>query len=81
MEEVSRILRPDGTFSVVIPCEGGLGYQLGRQFSSKRMLNGDHTDYNWMISYDHINQAREVMEELGQRFIVKSRSYYRKFHR
>jgi SAM-dependent methyltransferase len=77
LEEVSRILRPDGTFSVVIPCEGGLGYQLGRQFSSKRMFEQRyHTDYDWMISYDHVNQAREVMEELGRKFMVKSRSYF-----
>jgi ubiquinone/menaquinone biosynthesis C-methylase UbiE len=77
LSEVSRVLRPDGTFMVVIPCEGGLAYQLGRQFSSKRMFEQRYqTSYDWMISYDHVNKADEIMEELNSRFVVKARSYY-----
>jgi hypothetical protein len=61
----------------VIPCEGGLGYQLGRQFSSKRLFEKRYrTDYHWMISYDHVNQANEVIRELKRDFVIKHQTYY-----
>jgi SAM-dependent methyltransferase len=30
LDEIQRILKPGGKFSIVIPCEGGFGYALGR---------------------------------------------------
>ncbi len=77
LSEVRRVLRPQGQFSVLIPCEGGLGYQLGRQFSSKRIFEKRYqTSYEWMISWDHLNQAGEVMRELDRHFVISHRTYY-----
>jgi SAM-dependent methyltransferase len=77
LEEVARVLRPGGTFSVVIPCEGGLAYHLGRRFSSKRMFEKRYgLSYEWMISYEHINRASEILKELEARFLVEHSLYY-----
>jgi SAM-dependent methyltransferase len=77
LDEVVRVLTPGGRFSVVIPCEGGLLYSLGRQFSSKRIFEKRYgVDYEWMISYDHVNRAAEVMKELLARFTLEDYSYF-----
>ncbi len=77
LKEVARVLRPGGVFSVVIPCEGGFGYSLGRRFSSKRIFEKRyHTNYDWMISYDHVNTADEIIEELRRLFVIRSDTYY-----
>ena len=77
LDEVRRVLAPGGRFSVVIPCEGGLLYSLGRQFSSKRIFEKRYgVPYEWMISHDHVNRAGEVIQELRKRFVVEDRSYY-----
>src|SRR5207248_461048 len=69
LDEVGRVLAPNGRFSVVIPSEGGLLYKLGRQMSSKRIFEKRYgVDYEWMISYDHVNRAQEILTELASRF-------------
>lgn len=77
LDEVLRVLAPTGKFSVVIPCEGGLLYSLGRQFSSKKIFEKRYgVDYEWMIRYEHINLASEVIQELTARFDVEDQTYY-----
>jgi len=75
--EVARVLRPGGVFSAVIPCEGGVGYQLGRHFSSKREFEKRYgVSYEWMIAYEHVNRADEIMREVSKQFRVKDQAYY-----
>lgn len=77
LDEVARVLRPDGTFSVVIPCEGGKLYGLGRSLTTKRMFEKRYQmPYEWMISHDHCNTAREVLRELEHRFRTRRRTFF-----
>jgi SAM-dependent methyltransferase len=77
LQEVRRILKPEGKFTVVIPCEGGLMYNIGRKFSSERMFVKRYKQsYDWLIKYDHINTAREVLEELKKYFKVDNNQYF-----
>jgi SAM-dependent methyltransferase len=77
LDEVARVLRPDGVFSVVIPCEGGRLYSLGRHFTTKRIFEKRYQmPYEWMIHQDHCNTAREVLEELASRFRVRRRTFF-----
>ena len=77
LQEVARVLKPGGTFSVVIPCEGGFGYQIGRRFSSKWQFEKRYgISYEWLISYEHVNRADEIIQELETAFIVKHKAYF-----
>jgi hypothetical protein len=77
LAEIDRVMKPTGRFSVLIPCEGGLGYALGRKLTTQRAFEKRYgLPYDWMISYDHINQAREVLRELEDRFVVEDRTYF-----
>jgi SAM-dependent methyltransferase len=77
LSEVRRVLKPSGVFSVVIPCEGGWLYQLGRRFTVKRRFERQYQmPYDWMISYDHLNTASEVMAELGALFEIEHASWF-----
>jgi SAM-dependent methyltransferase len=77
LREIRRVLKPRGLFSVVIPCEGGIGYSLGRRFTSQRMFEKRYSmPYGWMIRYEHINQAREVLRELRSGFRVVHRTFF-----
>jgi len=78
LREARRLLRRGtGRLLVVIPCEGGIGYTLGRAFTSKRMFEARyHIAYEPFIAAEHVNQAREVLEELRALFCVEHSSYY-----
>ena len=77
LAEIARVLRPDGVFCVVIPCEGGRLYSLGRRFTTKRIFEKRYkTPYEWMIKQDHCNTAREVLAELDRHFRVRTRRFF-----
>ncbi len=77
LDEVARVLRPGGVFSVVIPCEGGQLYSLGRRFTTKRIFEKRYgVPYEWMIRQDHCNTAREVLTEVHRRFRTVRRSFF-----
>ena len=75
--EIARVLRPGGILCVVIPCEGGRLYSLGRRFTTKRIFEKRYkTPYEWMIRQDHCNTAREVLSELDRHFRVLTRRFF-----
>jgi SAM-dependent methyltransferase len=77
LDEVARVLRPGGVFSVVIPCEGGRLYSLGRHLTTKRIFEKRYnTSYEWVIKQEHCNTAREVLAELESRFRMRTRTFF-----
>jgi hypothetical protein len=45
--------------------------------SSKRIFEKRYgVDYDWMISYDHVNRADEIIDELLARFVIEQSTYY-----
>jgi SAM-dependent methyltransferase len=77
LEEIRRVLKPSGRFSVLIPCEGGFGYALGRRITVQRAFEKRYRlPYTWMIRYDHINRAREVLAELKHKFEAEDVTYF-----
>jgi SAM-dependent methyltransferase len=77
LDEVARVLAPDGRFVAVIPCEGGLLYSLARRVTSQRLFEREFgRDYDWFIRYEHINLPWEIEGELAKRFRVIDSRYY-----
>ena len=77
LDEIHRVLRPGARFSVVIPCEGGAGYALGRRFTSQRIFEKRYdTSYDWYIKSEHFNVPAEIVPELERRFDREHRSFW-----
>lgn len=77
LAEFRRVLRPDGKLSVVIPCEGGLGYWLGRKVTTERMFEKRYNvPYKWMITWDHVSKAREILAECRKQYDVTDSTFY-----
>jgi SAM-dependent methyltransferase len=77
VKEVRRICASNGTFSVVIPCEGSLAYSLARSISAKRIFEKIYKQsYNWFIEREHINKPAEIIEELEKYFKITHRSFF-----
>jgi ubiquinone/menaquinone biosynthesis C-methylase UbiE len=77
IREAHRLLKPNGQFQVVIPCEGGLAYSLARQISAKRIFEKRYkTSYDWCIGSEHINVPSEIIEELEKHFTISHKSFF-----
>lgn len=77
LDEARRLLRPDGVFAVVIPCEGGLAYSLARRISAQRLFERRYgVSYDWFVASEHINRPHEILRELEARFAVVGTTWF-----
>jgi ubiquinone/menaquinone biosynthesis C-methylase UbiE len=69
--------KESGGFSVVIPCEGGLAYTMGRRISAQRIFEKRYKQsYRWLIEREHLNRPAEIMEELVRFFVITNREFF-----
>ena len=72
-----RVLRPGGRQAVVIPCEGGLAYSLGRRVTVQREFRRRYgNSYEPLVQAEHIDVPREILPELTSRFDLLDRTYW-----
>lgn len=77
LDEVQRVLQPHGRFVVVIPCEGGLGYSLGRRLTVQRTFQRRYgVPYEPFVRAEHLNVPGEIQSELRSRFQVIDETYW-----
>jgi SAM-dependent methyltransferase len=77
LDEIRRILRPGGVLEVVVPCEGGLVYGLGRRLTTQRMFEKRYgVAFDWCIESEHVNVPSEITAELDARFVRTRRSFF-----
>jgi len=77
LEEIRRVIKPDGYISIVIPCEGGKAYELARNISARKLFEKRYRcSYDWVIKSEHVNSAWELLEELEKHFHIKNKTYW-----
>ena len=77
LDEIRRILRPGGMLEVVVPCEGGLVYGLGRRVTTQRVFERRYgVAFDWCIESEHVNVPAEIIVELDSRFMRTRRSFF-----
>jgi len=77
LDEIQRLLRPGGAFSVLIPCEGGFAYTMARNISARRIFEKRYKqNYDWFVACEHINRPEEIIAELRSRFSIVHRVYF-----
>jgi len=77
LEEILRVLKPEGVLDVVLPCEGGLAYSLARKLSAERLFRKRFgEDYTPIVRNEHVSTYREIAFELMRRFRVVHSRYF-----
>lgn len=78
IDETYRLCnKKTGTFSIVIPCEGGMAYSLARKISAQRIFESRYKQsYKWFYSREHINFPVEIQEEISRKFEISSSVYF-----
>ncbi len=70
LEQISRVLRPDGYLIGAIPAEGGLAWGLGRMLTSRRWFKKNTTiDPDKIICWEHPNFTDDIINELDRHFV------------
>jgi SAM-dependent methyltransferase len=66
LNEMFRVLKPNGALIGAIPCEGGLGWGLGRYVTSRRwFLKNTSINPDKIICWEHPNFAEQILNLLN----------------
>lgn len=77
LEEIQRLLTPEGVLDIVIPCEGGLAHTLGRKISAERMFRKNFgMDFTPIRKNEHVNRYVEIVYLLDKHFRRERSRYF-----
>lgn len=79
LREVYRVLAAGGAFLIALPCEGGLAWNLGREFTTRRRYSKLYgINYDKVIAFEHVWDFRGVYTEIlkSQLFDIRRRRFF-----
>jgi SAM-dependent methyltransferase len=77
LDQIRRVLRPGGVFSVVIPCDPGFVYGIGRKFTAQRTFERRYKKpYELFLRREHINSPAEIVGVMKERFDIVHRQFF-----
>lgn len=77
LDEIHRLLKSDGVFQIVIPCEGSPAYTLARNISARRIFEKRFKmSYDFIVESEHVNIASEIIYALNRNFIINKRKFF-----
>jgi SAM-dependent methyltransferase len=77
LKEIWRVMKKEGKFSVVIPCEGAWAYNFARNISARRHFEKKYKEsYDWFVAAEHLSTPKEIIDELKCLFIIKHMRYF-----
>jgi SAM-dependent methyltransferase len=77
LEEIARLLRPNGVFDIVIPTEGSLAYEFARKISAERMFRRRFgLDYRPIARNEHVNTYQEVTSLVATYFRQETSRFF-----
>ena len=61
LREWSRVLKPGGVLSILLPCDPGLLWRLGRHFGPKAAAQAKGIDYDYWMAREHVNPVGNLV--------------------
>ncbi|WP_159732923.1 class I SAM-dependent methyltransferase [Methylosinus sp. Ce-a6] len=68
IEEWRRVLKPGGVLSIVLPCDPGLAWRLGRMLGPRAAARRRGLHYDYVMALEHINSITNLVAILRHHF-------------
>lgn len=76
LEDVDRVMAPDGDIFISVPNEGGLMWGMGRALTSARRFAVEKFNYERVVSIEHINCVWQIEKALKRYFQIKRKARF-----
>lgn len=77
VQQFARLLNDNGQLGVIIPCDPGFAYRLGKYFTTERAFKKRYKQsYSWFTESEHINAPEEILHVLLKRFKIVHRRHF-----
>lgn len=61
LREWARVVRPGGLITLVLPCDPGFAWRLGRRLGPRRRFTSAGIDYDYWMAREHINSINNLI--------------------
>ena len=76
LREWSRVVRPGGLLSFVLPCDPGLAWRLGRMLGPRRAWKARGMPYDYVLATEHVNSIFNLRQYLRYHFKVEDELWF-----
>lgn len=77
LKEVNRVLKKNGKFIVILPCEDGFFWNIGRELTTRRIYSKKYNlNYDKVIAYEHKYNLKLLLKKLQNNFKLVKKKYY-----
>ena len=71
LKEWSRVIKPGGVLSILIPTDPGIAWRIGRHFGPRRNAISKGIPYDYIMAREHVNSSNNLISIL-RHFFPKS---------
>lgn len=68
IQEWVRVLKPGGVLSIILPCDPGWAWRLGRHFGPRKQAENAALPYDYYMAREHINSIFNLNQILKYHF-------------
>ena len=61
LKEWARVVRPGGVISILLPCDPGMAWRIGRGLGPRRKFRALGIDYDYWMAREHINSIDKLI--------------------
>jgi len=77
LAQIKRAMRDDAVFDVMLPCEGGVMYSLGRTVTTARYFKKKfNRSFDKFIAQEHVSTVAEILSLLDIEFVSEMTTFY-----
>lgn len=76
LKEWNRVVRPGGIISIVLPCDPGLLWRIGRHFGPRRNAQRQGLAYDYLQAAEHVNSIFNLQVFIQHHFEFLTESWY-----
>jgi len=76
LREWSRVLKPGGLLSIVLPCDPGLAWRLGRNFGPRQRAKANGLAYDYVMAREHVNSITNLVSFIRYYFDDRQESWW-----
>ena len=76
LEECVRVVKPGGVISLILPCDPGFLWQLGRNFGPRKTAKKSGLPYDYYMALEHVNSIQNLRHILDFHFPEKTETWW-----